>query len=141
MNSKELETIFENLDEWGYIAFGKIIPKSVFETLFEKEMKGPNDMEFLGPLLTVKEYIEENGFMTTSKSMEIGSLRLIDANEYAYEMNNKIKNWKKNMNRSQNCFNKADTKELSKKEFDEFLHVSNKLCTMLHSMNSRLTNF
>jgi hypothetical protein len=136
MKKEEKKKCFEFLERYGYLEYGKIIPKEIFEEIFRADFD--NTWAFLGPFLSFKEYLEEAGYLCTSENLQPGCLRIFDADEMADRSNVIIKNMVRRMRKLQACFTNAKVQEFSSKEYQKHLHTSNKVSMGLHSLESNL---
>jgi hypothetical protein len=136
MKKEEKKQCFDFLERHGYLEYGKIIPKAIFEEIFRADFD--STWEFLGPFLSLKEYLEEHGYLCTSENLEPGCLRIFDADEMADRSNMIIKNMVRRMRKLQLCFTNARVEEFSTKDYQRHLHTSNKVSMGLHSLQSNL---
>lgn len=98
----------------GYLEFGIIIPLEVIERLLN--IPSSDEMEFIGPLLFLKEKIEEEGFLCTRSGCKCGELKILDAFEMAIKCDKITKNILRKQKRTINSMTKADVSALDESE-------------------------
>lgn len=129
----------EKLEEWGFLEYGKVIPSSVFETLFQ--MDCTDSWKFLGPLLEIREVLTENGYLCTQRDMEFGCLKIYDVDEMIFHADRLFKNAGFRIKKLQKCMLNTKVDELNKKEVEQHLHVTNKINAGSYAMKSILSGY
>lgn len=136
MKIEEKKKIVEYLEIEGWLEYGKVIPAEIFEQLFGAKVD--SGWSFLGPFMSIKESLEEAGFLGTSENMRFGCLRIFDADEIAYRADNIMKNLTKRLKKLQMCMLNTKLDEFNQKEYQMHLHAQNKVCAGLNSLSSSL---
>ena len=138
MKHTEIEKAFKTLDAQGFINYGMLIPIAAMENVIGE--KASNEWSYLGPLLAIRAYIEENGYICTQKGIDEGSLMLVGTDEFAFFATRNFNKAMERMKRLQNCIVHAKMDEFDTKDFREYLHASNKINSSLNAMKSVLNN-
>lgn len=139
MKQEEIKKNFEYLLENGYLEYGCTIPVNIFEQLFMMDYQ--NTMEFIGPFLTMKEHLEEQGFLTTTKGcQEPGSLRIYDSDEIATRSSVIFNLHIRKMSMLEKCLHKTDTTNFGFTDKGKLMLELNKITASLNSMKSTLKN-
>jgi hypothetical protein len=139
MKTEQVEKYFIYLQQNGYLEYGKIIPKHFFELIFGKKFDTSTFTDScLGEYLTLKEYLEENGYLCTSKNQLPGDLRILDVDEMVIRSNEIMRNLVRRMKKLHSCMAHAKVEHLSYKEHMAHIHTSNKIYTSIYSMSSLL---
>lgn|SRR3990167_5574170 len=133
----ETQEIFRELNDLGYIDFGKHIPSHVIEKLIGKKFRH-GDWEFIADFLALKECIEDNGYFCTSRKQGNGSLRILHVNEWERKLENVQKTALRRQKKAINTVNNADLGQIDEKEKSILAHELNKLSMGLQAMRSVL---
>lgn len=133
----EIEKVYENLKQQGFINYGKVIPCQVIEKMIGKKFYH-GDWDFIGKFLALKEHIEDQGHFCTSRKCGPGALRILHANEWAHKLDNLQKTVMRKQKRAINTTQKAELDDLSDREQRILCHVQNKLNMGLQAMSSVL---
>lgn len=134
----ETEYIFQLLQEDGYIDFDKTIPSDVIMPLLECEKT--EGWDFLGKFLSLKEYIELQGFYCTSKGCKSGGLRILPANQMAKRTENVLKNVERKHKKTIEIMSNADLSGCTKHERQEAYHATHKITLALHALKNALSD-
>jgi len=138
MRIEEKMNILKLLEENNLLEYGRIIPRSVFEELFQATYdKG---WEFLGPFLSFKEYLEENGYLCSGESLEPGALRILDLNEMSIKSDRILKSVNRRIQKLQDCFAKAKIDVTNESELRKHLFQTSKITASLYSLQSSLNS-
>lgn len=127
---------FDYLLKEGYIDFGVNIPSYIIEKALY--IKSKNDISFIGPLLTLKQYIEDKGFFCTTKGCEFGELRILSLEKMSKKCELTQKNIINKQKRVVNSMTRADITNLKDKEKIKHEHSTYKACLGLKSLKSVL---
>jgi hypothetical protein len=138
MKFKEKQKYLEFLKDNGYLEFGHIIPKGIFEQLFEMEYC--DNWDFLGPFLEMKDFIEEHGYLCTSRGMTPGFLQIISEQEFSKRMANLHKNNFNRIHKLHRVISNTKADQFSKKDFEKFMHEANKINSSLNALKSALNS-
>lgn len=138
MRLDQKKKCLEKIDDYGYLDYGKIIPKDVLEEIFD--VKFESGWEFLGPYLSLKEFLEENGYLCTSENLAPGCLKIFDADEIALRADSIMKNLVRRMKKLQSCMVNTKIHEFDNDLYKKHLHASNKVSVGLHALSSSLSH-
>ena len=133
---RDKEKILEYLDNNGYLEYGKTIPVDVFEYLILLPFK--DNWQFLGPFLSIKQIIEEEGYLCTTEGMEPGYLRISDIEEMSSRADRLFKMLSKKMRKLQRSMLNAKVEEFDKNDLRKHLHITDKITSAVSSLNSIL---
>lgn len=133
----DVESAFEELLEKGFIDYGKLIPREIIEQVIGVKYT-PVGWSWTGPLLQLKQYIEEQGYFCTGRKCPEGALRIMRANEMTHKVKNLDNTIKRRQKKAIHTMNHADTSALNSRELAEFNHELHKTTLQLKMMNSVL---
>ena len=136
MNLKEREAAIIFLEENSYLEYGNTIKVNIIEKILKIDFE--DNINFWGPLMNLKEIIEEEGYLC--KINADGSLKIFDIDEMAYRSDKIFKNVVRKMKRLHTSLVNARSQELNNKEFQKHLHAVNKIQFGLKSLTSNLCN-
>src|SRR5271163_3301695 len=139
MSKIDVESCIKYLDKWEYLEFGKIIPVSVFETLFQIHYE--DSWEYLGPLLAVKDALAELGYLSTRRGVEVGCLKIYDVEECLISAERLFSANLRKMAKLNSCLNTMKSEDFEEKEMRKHMHVTNKISSGLHAMKSILITY
>lgn len=135
----DVENAFLILHEAGHIKYGHTIEKETLENIIGLSYD-PKSWEWIGALLQLKKYIEEQGYFCTQRKCPDGCMRIM----HVHEMPHKVDNLQETIRRKQahaiNSMKHADTSELKDRERAEFYHELHKATLGLKALNSVLYN-
>lgn len=138
MNLEEKQEALKYLEKNELLDYGVVIKREVFEKILNIEFQ--DNWNFLGPFLSMKQFLEENGYLCTTEAQQAGYLRIFDTDEIAYRADKILKNSFKRMKRLQTCLTNAKATEFSTKDYKQHMHSLNKVNASLNSLKSNLVN-
>jgi tRNA 2-selenouridine synthase SelU len=138
MKKEQKELILKELESLDLLDYGKVIPREILESLLK--IPYSDSWAFLGPFLEIKEFIEDNGFLCTTKNMEQGCLRIFGIQEMVPKSERIQEGFVRRMKRLQNSFANAKIQEFEEKDVKKHLHAANIITARLQSWTSVLSN-
>ena len=136
MKSEDKLRMFNWLQDNNYLDYGTVIPRDVLESLFRAKLE--DGWEFLAPFLSMKMYLEEEGYMCTNENQKPGDLKIYDADEISTQVNRIVVNSFKRLRRAQKCMTNTKMENLSYTDMRKHLHENNKLQSILYSIKDKL---
>lgn len=129
---------FEKLKAKGLIDYDSKLSRRDIEDVLEIEYEP--DMKFIGPYLTLKQYIENEGYFCTSENCENGALRILAVGDM-FNRAEKIQSLlMKKQKRTLNSMLGADVTVLSESERKRHEHANTRLILGMQALKSILNN-
>ena len=132
----EIKEVYEKLESDGLIEYGKKIPIRKLEILLKGKME--DGWSFLGPYIALTEYMREQGYFVTSRMQGNGSLKILEAEEMAFECDKTQKKLLKKAKSTIKTMNKADVSQLTDLQQAKHQLAANKLIIGMNAMRSSI---
>jgi len=118
----DFDDIYEKACEAGYVEHGSTIPQSFLEEVFKMEYK-QGDLAWIGPLIQLKNKIEENNhFCKTHQFADESSIELLPVAKFAQRVKKTREKYLEENKRTISTLLHADISTLSPAEQMKFRH-------------------
>lgn len=138
MRKDEEKILIEKLESYGFLEYGKIIPREIMEDLLQAKVE--KGWEFLSPFLSLKESLEIIGFLSTTRNLDKGCLRILEIDEIVPCASNAMERCIKTLKKLQSCFLNAKINEFEDREIQKHCHTSNIITTRLYAMTNIISS-
>jgi hypothetical protein len=138
MKNSDIDKCIEFLKDNNLLEYGTLIPKEVFESLFQTDCA--QDWSFLGPLLELREALVERGYLCTQRGIEFGCIKIYDVDEMLQHSDKLFKNAGQRIKKLQKCLQSTKSQEFSDRDFRRHQLMSTKVNAGLHAMKSVLSS-
>lgn len=135
MKKQEAQQYFNYLKNKGFLHYGTIIPREVFEDLFN------DSQDILWKQLKLRQYLDKQGYFCRSgRGLPEGAIEIIGTKERQKHGVRKVKNKYNGIETVREGFLNTDASQVSAKDYEEIMHNLDVINAMTYSIRSKLND-